>query len=460
MEITNEQVGKQVKNLREYRKMNLRDLAQEINVNYTALNKIENGAQKLDMETLAKLVHYFEVPADYFIVSSMKIEQSLSNKKTTLFYREAFKRVLNEYSQEKTQPLKNNPLANFVRNDLVEIINTEIPLDEKKYLVTGSVGQGNWAAIPWVSCFDRSVTTSATNGYYIVYLFKEDMSGFYLSLNQGYTFFKEKYGKREGHQKLQHTAKLIRAKVDVPNEFKLMGIDLASKADLASGYEKGHIYGKYYDVNNLPSQSELITDFRELLEAYKKIVVFMNGRNVKEFNDYLLLQDDLEFLEMDEENYQDAVNYYANQIETRISLIDLDKGARPPKDVIIDEAGKKRYPRNAKEAAKALLREEFVCEVDPNHETFISKSTEHPYVEAHHFVGIAQYEKFPEVDLDRTANIVSLCPTCHRKIHHGMDEVRLPMIEKLFEKIKGRLEKVGIEVTMTQLKEFYAVKVK
>lgn len=460
MEITNEQVGKQVKNLREYRKMNLRDLAQEINVNYTALNKIENGAQKLDMETLAKLVDYFDVPADYFIVSSMKIEQSLSNKKTTLFYREAFKRVLNEYSQEKTQPLKNNPLANFVRNDLVEIINTEIPLDEKKYLVTGSVGQGNWAAIPWVSCFDRSVTTSATNGYYIVYLFKEDMSGFYLSLNQGYTFFKEKYGKREGHQKLQHTAKLIRAKVDVPNEFKLMSIDLASKADLASGYEKGHIYGKYYDVNNLPSQSELITDFRELLEAYRKIVVFMNGRNVKEFNDYLLLQDDLEFLEMDEENYQDAVNNYANQIETQISLIDLYEGTRPPKNVIIDEVGKKRYPRNAKEAAKSLLREEFMCEVDPNHETFISKSTEHPYVEAHHFVGIAQYERFPEVDLDRTANIVSLCPTCHRKIHHGVDEVRLPMIEKLFEKIKGRLEKVGIEVTMTQLKEFYAVKVK
>lgn len=459
MEITSEQVGRKVKNLREYRKVNLRELAHEINVNYTALNKIENGTQKLDMETLSKLVFYFDVSAEYFLDSSMKIEQSLS-KKSPSYYREAFKRVLNDYLLEKTKPLKNNSLANFVRNELVEIINRDIPLDEKKYLVTGSVGQGNWAAIPWVSCFDRSVTTSATNGYYIVYLFKEDMSGFYLSLNQGYTFFKEKYGKREGHLKLQHTAKLIRAKVDIPNEFKLMSIDLASKADLASGYEKGHIYGKYYELNNLPSQSDLITDFRELLEAYKKIVVFMNGRNVKEFNDYLLLQDDLEFLEMDEENYQAAVNNYTNQIEMRISLIDIDEGARPPKDIIIDEVGKKRYPRNAKEAAKALLREEFACEVDPNHGTFISKSTANPYVEAHHFVGIAQYEKFPEVDLDRTANIVSLCPSCHRKIHHGVDEVRLPMIQKLFEKIKGRLEKVGIEVTMTQLKEFYSVKVK
>jgi 5-methylcytosine-specific restriction enzyme A len=269
----------------------------------------------------------------------------------------------------------------------------------------------------------------------MVYLFKEDMSGFYLSLNQGYTYFRDKYGAKEGRLKVQETVRLIHSKVDVSDEYKIRNIDLGSTRDLAIGYEKGHIYGKYYDAINIPSDAELISDFRELIEAYKKIVLFMNGRNVKEFNDYLLLQDDLEYLEIDEE-----------------------EGARPPKGTVIDEGGKERYPRNAKEAAKALLRANYTCEVDPNHKTFISKSTGNKYGEAHHFVGISHHEKFPEVDLDRASNIVCLCPSCHRKIHHAVDEVRLPMIGKIFDLIKVRLDKVGIEVTITQLKEFYGIR--
>ena len=36
-------------------------------------------------------------------------------------------------------------------------------------LVEGSPGQGNWAAVPWISVFDPAITTSATRGYYVVY---------------------------------------------------------------------------------------------------------------------------------------------------------------------------------------------------------------------------------------------------------------------------------------------------
>lgn len=96
-------------------------------------------------------------------------------------------------------------------------------------------------------------------------------------------------------EKASHTAKMVRNMIQVPKEYELNSIDLNSMRDLAIGYEKGHIYGKYYDVNNIPSDKELITDFRMLLDTYKKIVTFMEKRTVKEFNDYLLLQDDFEF---------------------------------------------------------------------------------------------------------------------------------------------------------------------
>lgn len=449
------QVGEKLRNLRESRKINLRDLARDIKVNHTALNKIENGTQRLDMETLSKIVAYFSVPADYFINPSLKLEDVNVMNFAIGNLNVAFKRLLDEYLIEKGKSFKGNELGHFVRNEFVEILNETMSLDESKYYVSASVGQGVWATIPWICCFDRSVSISATSGYYLVYLFKEDMSGFYLSLNQGYTYFREKYGAKEGRKKIQHTAKLIRSMIEDSDDFNLTEIDLGSTRDLAVGYEKGHIYGKYYDTKKMPSDRELISDFRELLEAYQKIVVFMNGRSVKEFNDYLLLQDDLEFLEQDEEQYQKIANEITK--EKLIPLFEFEDEPRSPKDPVVDEGGKERYPRSAKEAGDALIRAHYKCEVDPQHETFISKASKHSYAEAHHFVGISHYKKFPDVDLDRAANIVCLCPTCHRKIHNAVDEVRLPMIEALYYKIKDRLEQVGIEVTMTQLKEFYNI---
>lgn len=452
------QPGERLKSLRENRKVNLRELADKIQTNYTALNKIENGLQRLDMDTLVKLVDYFGVPADYFINPTLKLDDLNVMNFNSENLAQAFGRLLNEYLNEKNNSFKNNDLGRFVRNELVEILNETMSLDEDKYYVSGSVGQGVWATIPWLCCFERSITTSATNGYYLVYLFKEDMSGFYLSLNQGYTYFREKYGTKEGRKKVSHTATLIRNMIEVPEEYVLSSIDLGSTRDLAVGYEKGHIYGKYYDANKMPSDRELISDFRVLLEAYQKIVTFMNGRSVKEFNDYLLLQDDLEFLDTDEERYQEVANKITyNKL---IPLFEIPEEPRPPKSTVVDEGGKERYPRSAKEAADALIRANFTCEVDPRHETFTSKVTNNQYVEAHHFVGISQHNKFPEVDLDRVANIVCLCPNCHRKIHHGTDKERLTMIEILFGKIEGRLKQVGIEVTITQLKEFYGITLK
>jgi 5-methylcytosine-specific restriction protein A len=57
--------------------------------------------------------------------------------------------------------------------------------------------------------FNKDVTTTATKGLYVVYLFCEDMSAFYLSLNQGYTFFKNKFGAGEGKSKINLMSKIF-----------------------------------------------------------------------------------------------------------------------------------------------------------------------------------------------------------------------------------------------------------
>ena len=50
-------------------------------------------------------------------------------------------------------------------------------------IVKGSMGQGNKTQYPWIAIMDKNITQSIQYGLYMVYLFKGDMTGFYLSLN-------------------------------------------------------------------------------------------------------------------------------------------------------------------------------------------------------------------------------------------------------------------------------------
>ncbi|KAF1301026.1 MrcB family domain-containing protein [Candidatus Enterococcus willemsii] len=101
------------------------------------------------------------------------------------------KKVLDNYLIEKEKPLKDNNLAKVVTKDLVSSIREKVQND--KYVIKGSVGQGQWAEIPWICIFDKTISTQTTKGIYIAILFKADMTGLYLTLNQGWTFFAETY---------------------------------------------------------------------------------------------------------------------------------------------------------------------------------------------------------------------------------------------------------------------------
>ena len=57
------------------------------------------------------------------------------------------------------------------------------------------------------------------------------------------------------------------------------------------------------------------------------------------------------------------------------------------------------------------------------------------------------------VSLDVPANIVSLCSNCHNEIHYGKNYEQL--IERLYERRKDLLRKVGIDISLEKLKEMY-----
>src|ERR1039457_4923723 len=107
--------------------------------------------------------------------------------------RETLQTILTDYAKAKSEPLEGHALAQFIRHDAEEAVQAALGELVAGLLVEGSPGQGNWAAVPWISVFDPAITTSATRGYYVVYLFHSHEPVVHLSLNQGTTAVREEF---------------------------------------------------------------------------------------------------------------------------------------------------------------------------------------------------------------------------------------------------------------------------
>jgi 5-methylcytosine-specific restriction protein A len=183
---------------------------------------------------------------------------------------DSFQRILSEYLQESKKDLIGNSLASFIRIDVPSFI-TGLLENPERYKVAGSPGQGNWAGCPWVAVFDKLVTETAQSGYYPVYLFREDMSGLFFSLNQGVTEVRQKY-RSKAKPALRSRAKDYLSQIGgVQEHFPLTEIDLrtTSSSNLPAFYEEGNICACFYDATNIPPEEELEKDLREMLKIYE-----------------------------------------------------------------------------------------------------------------------------------------------------------------------------------------------
>lgn len=115
--------------------------------------------------------------------------------------------VLEEYSEESKKEFTNNPLAEFIRHEIPQVLEEQI--NDERYIIKGSAGQGQWTLIPWIAILDRFVTATPQRGFYLVYLFREDFSGLYISLNQGVTTVREQYGSEAKHALLARASDFI-----------------------------------------------------------------------------------------------------------------------------------------------------------------------------------------------------------------------------------------------------------
>jgi 5-methylcytosine-specific restriction protein A len=192
---------------------------------------------------------------------------------------------IQQYLTAKQTSIKGNKLADKLRNEFPKLIENILP-DKNRYKVLGSAGQGQWTESPWIAILDRLITESPQSGYYPVFLFKADMTGVYLSLNQGVTEIRENY-KRDAIKVLQLRAEDFRAKLGMKSGSNIQ-VKLFANTTNAKMYEAGNIVAKYYPANDLPTSDIIRRDILSFLQMYDELA--FNDIQFHESNEFTALE--------------------------------------------------------------------------------------------------------------------------------------------------------------------------
>ncbi len=183
-----------------------------------------------------------------------------------------FQRIVNGYVEARKTPFgKVSPLWNefkILSKRLQDSVRQEFPHVQ----VVGSAGKGNWAEVPWVSILDERVTTRTTDGVYCVYLFRADMSGVYLTFNQGVTETIKRHGRQAGLTILQDRAQKIAERFPALRQQGFVCDEpiVLRGGQLGSDYEVGTIAHKFYPAETIPEDKSLLKDLRHLLSVYNE----------------------------------------------------------------------------------------------------------------------------------------------------------------------------------------------
>jgi len=169
-----------------------------------------------------------------------------------------------------------------------KVIVSKIPSEISKlfsnstYKIYGSCGKGAKSAAPYIAIINRKISTTTQKGIYVDFIFKSDMSGFYLTIDQGITSIKDKYGNKESKIIAQKAVNYFRNLIEDKKGFEYGLVSGHTKAgSLEEGYENTRVLAKYYDKNNY-SNDELIDDLNTIMKIYDEIVSKMNEKSYDE----------------------------------------------------------------------------------------------------------------------------------------------------------------------------------
>lgn len=155
--------------------------------------------------------------------------------------------------------------------------------------------------------------------------------------------------------------------------------------------------------------------------------------------------------------YSDDDKEYNNVLkdDTKIVNMDIVNASNNRDPILSDQNSSKRlYKTDSKLKNKVLMDNDYKCEIDPSHKTFLKQNGD-PFMEGHHLIPMKAQKDF-EVNIDRTENIICICPNCHRAVHHANRDVKFEILEKLFSRRKKLFRDVGMNIDLDDIfKKYY-----
>ena len=142
-------------------------------------------------------------------------------------------------------------------------------------LINISVGQGNWATVPWIALLNTKITESTQEGIYVVFLIATALDRVFLTLNQGTTKLVRTLGQREAQQNMLDVAAKTRPLIP---ELEGAGFVLDNNIGLGGGnwlarnYEVGTIAYVAFNSEDIPKDDRMNELLEAVLDAYDKAV--------------------------------------------------------------------------------------------------------------------------------------------------------------------------------------------
>lgn len=199
-------------------------------------------------------------------------------------------------------------------------------------------------------------------------------------------------------------------------------------------------------IGGLSTITKMLQDRNKINDSIYEISDIQELYIIKEF-----LMQDSEFTIKDSTGhgmYSAALNNYIRFAEgddyfiEKYSYKDIDLPLKVSEVQEIKSVGYKRSSIIKNQAIKAA---HYLCECDSKHTTFTAKNNNKQYMEAHHLIPLSNQKEFI-YSLDVYANIVSLCPVCHRLLHYGIEKEKRDLLESLYKDRYIRLGNSGIEL--------------
>ena len=231
----------------------------------------------------------------------------------------------------------------------------------KDYYIKGSEGNGNRTSYPWICIMDPSITRTPQKGLYVAILFQRNMGGFYITLNQGITYFRETFRNR-AYEMAQEAAKYFRKDIEIDDAYEV--IDLNSfRSDNGYGFEKTTVIGNYFKKGQY-SEEEFYETLNEYISLYNEIVEQIDGSSYESIIPKIVDDKELQYKdaekaieEINDVIYQGVkpVRHHLLEVKPKVDKVKRFKRLTAPSNSKID------YVKRASENAKTgLLGENLI----------------------------------------------------------------------------------------------------